>query len=531
MSDESSQGTVVHSTPTQPAQILKSPTRKVPVARPNQPDQNQPDQKQPDQKQPGTNKLADTNSKPASQRVMGSFDVMGGIAEYCGSLTLSAPTRDHVDVATTLRQDQQVAVSFVDGTGSPVAKTDPQHPASDSIHQGSTGHSTNSRSSSIANISTEKIVADWPLRAFYGEHDGELASVKAVHKIGAESGTTEAGLVLAVLRSLLADGVIPHFSGGLTIRINSSLLGDVTRRRAALAMGVHRSVTAAFGAECSEADSASLVHGVFGDVGEYPVGLATVTGLLIDKPGHLTPICCRPLEIGEWVALPDGVTLIGIDSGILHPKAAEKYRHARTTSKMGTAIIARLIETANPNQGPWHGHLAGITVSEYVDQFRDLLPTKIKGAQFLERFGQLPDPAAVINAKDTYKIRSRTEHHIYENDRVRKFAEKLSRATRTGQLSAIIEAGELMYASHWSYGQRCGLGSKETDALVNMIRGCGKDSGVYGARISGAGTGGTVVVLMRDSDETRSAIARAIGQYEQKIGLSTTIQPAAHANS
>ncbi len=490
MSDVSSQSTVVSST-----QSVNIRENTAPQQAPRHADQSE--------------------SESSNSRVQGGFDVMGGIAEYCGSLTLSASARDHVDVTTTLRRDQRVVITIMDRSGALANGTNAAEVVVNA--KGNGQHAPAQTSGDV----------DWPLKVFYSERVGELITAARVYETGSKHGCELSGTVLTVLRELLEQNVVPHFDGGLTIQIDSNLLGDVTRVRSAMALGVLQSVTKAFGVECGDSDAATLVQSAFAKIGEYPVGLATVAGLLIDLPGHLAPICCRPLDIGDKVALPEGVTLLGIDSGTIHPNAAKKYRHARTTSKMGTVLISRVIDAAKSNPEPWHGHLAGISVSEYVNQFRDILPTKIKGAQFLERFGSLDDPAATIDPKDTYKIRSRTEHHIYENERVRKFVERLAWATRTGKSKAIIEAGDLMYASHWSYGQRCGLGSCEIDILVKLLRDRGTAAGVYGARISGAGSGGTVVVLLRDADETRSAIAGAINQYEQKTGLSTTVQPAA----
>jgi len=94
--------------------------------------------------------------------------------------------------------------------------------------------------------------------------------------------------------------------------------------------------------------------------------------------------------------------------------------------------------------------------------------------------------------------------------------ERLARVRRTGELDTLIEAGELMYASHWSYGQRCGMGSIETDVLVNCIRERGPACGLYGAKVTGGGCGGTVAVLMADTPTARQAISDACGAYAAK---------------
>ena len=51
-----------------------------------------------------------------------------------------------------------------------------------------------------------------------------------------------------------------------------------------------------------------------------------------------------------------------------------------------------------------------------------------------------------------------------------------------------------MYESHASYSA-CGLGSDGTDRLVTLAHEVGQARGIYGAKITGGGSGGTVAVL------------------------------------
>ena len=51
-----------------------------------------------------------------------------------------------------------------------------------------------------------------------------------------------------------------------------------------------------------------------------------------------------------------------------------------------------------------------------------------------------------------------------------------------------------MMQSHESYSA-VGLGNEYTDKIVEMIRDAGPGSGVFGARVSGGGNGGTVCIL------------------------------------
>ncbi len=78
-----------------------------------------------------------------------------------------------------------------------------------------------------------------------------------------------------------------------------------------------------------------------------------------------------------------------------------------------------------------------------------------------------------------------------------------------------------MYASHWSYGRRCGLGSPETDLLVRLIRERGAARGLYGAKITGGGSGGTVAVLCRE--DTDATIEEIAAEYAEQTGIAPAI--------
>jgi L-arabinokinase len=72
-----------------------------------------------------------------------------------------------------------------------------------------------------------------------------------------------------------------------------------------------------------------------------------------------------------------------------------------------------------------------------------------------------------------------------------------------------------MQASHESYSA-CGLGSAATDRLVELVRARGVGEGLFGARITGGGSGGTVAVLGSATagpvvDEIAAVFAREAG--------------------
>jgi L-arabinokinase len=82
----------------------------------------------------------------------------------------------------------------------------------------------------------------------------------------------------------------------------------------------------------------------------------------------------------------------------------------------------------------------------------------------------------------------------------------------------MVEAGALMYDSHASYSDRLGLGAEETDVLVQEIRSRGPQQGLYGARITGGGAGGTVAVLCESTKRARSALVEVCRAYKVRYG-------------
>jgi len=178
---------------------------------------------------------------------------------------------------------------------------------------------------------------------------------------------------------------------------------------------------------------------------------------------------------------------------------------------MGYRIIA---EVAGPDvDRKWRGYLANIEPREFEEMFAQHLPGEMRGAEFLERYGGTSDPVTTIEHDRTYAIRAPAMHPVYENFRVKRFAELLERES-LGQ-DEKIELGQLMYDSHASYSA-CGLGSPHTDLLVELVRATGVDQGLFGAKITGGGSGGTVAVLGDRDAET--AVRNVAERYAALIG-------------
>jgi L-arabinokinase len=74
-----------------------------------------------------------------------------------------------------------------------------------------------------------------------------------------------------------------------------------------------------------------------------------------------------------------------------------------------------------------------------------------------------------------------------------------------------------MYRSHESYGQRCGLGTPETDLLVELVREAGPAKGLFGAKITGGGSGGTVAILGA-GPTAHQVVEEIAAEYRRRTG-------------
>ena len=72
-----------------------------------------------------------------------------------------------------------------------------------------------------------------------------------------------------------------------------------------------------------------------------------------------------------------------------------------------------------------------------------------------------------------------------------------------------------MYQSHASYSA-CGVGSDGTDRLVELTREVGPKKGLYGAKITGGGSGGTVVIM--GTKDAESSIKTIVEKYASETG-------------
>ena len=124
------------------------------------------------------------------------------------------------------------------------------------------------------------------------------------------------------------------------------------------------------------------------------------------------------------------------------------------------------------------------------------MPEALDGEAFLARYqrhDRSRDRASI--PRDAMPSGRRRRIPIDEHERVTEWARQLQTAAPSAAESRLrSRLGALMYESHASYSA-CGLGSDGTDRLVALAREAGAARGIYGAKITGGGSGGTVALL------------------------------------
>jgi galactokinase len=235
---------------------------------------------------------------------------------------------------------------------------------------------------------------------------------------------------------------------------------------------------------------------------------------------QLLALLCQPAELLGTIELPDELAVWGLDSGMRHSVGGGNYGSVRAGAFMGYRIIAdvaglRVEQIGNRvaiKDPRWLGYLANLSPSEFEEQFAAKLPVTMAGEEFLSRYGGTVDTVTTVAPARTYPVRAATAHAVYESSRVQQFAELLRRQHERPNHEEKVTMGKVMYESHASYSA-CGLGSTGTDLLVELVRAAGVDQGLFGAKITGGGSGGTVALLGdRNADKTVQDVAASYAQ-------------------
>jgi galactokinase len=393
-------------------------------------------------------------------RAPGRLDVMGGIADYSGSLVLQLPLDVSALALVQPRSDGQVVV---------------------------VSRATELQNHFRAQFSASALTGEYAVVYNYLRRQPQMAW---------------AAYMAGVLPVLAREANL-HFPLGMTIVVDSSVpLGKGVSSSAAVEVATMRAVLAMANYPCDGRTLAIWSQMVENHIVGAPCGIMDQMTSACGRANQLLALRCQPAELLEPVVIPADLMVWGIDSGVRHAVSGADYGSVRIGAFMGYRIIADITQTpvtitagrAIIADTRWGGYLANLTPSEFVQSYADSLPLQMSGADFVARYGATSDAITTIDPQRIYAVRQPTYHPIAEHHRVRTFGQLLAADTQNNQVAELL--GELMYQSHASYSA-CGLGSAATDAIVAAVRALGPAHGLFGAKITGGGSGGTVAVLGR----------------------------------
>jgi galactokinase len=252
---------------------------------------------------------------------------------------------------------------------------------------------------------------------------------------------------------------------GFELRIESDVpVGAGLSSSASLEVAILRALRALFALPLDDVQLARVGQSCEVEFVGAPVGIMDQMAASLANEREALFLDTRSLAFSR-IPLPSSVDLIVIDSGIVHRHAGGGYAARRSESEEAARLLG-------------------------VTRLRDVPP------ESLERLSALPPTLA-----------RRARHVITENSRV-------LRAVRALEEGDIGHLGQLFEASHVSMRDDYEVSTAAVDALVD----CGRsDPDVWGARLTGGGFGGAVVMLARAGRATRAA-ARIVASYRARTG-------------
>ncbi|KAL6873876.1 hypothetical protein ACP4OV_013958 [Aristida adscensionis] len=460
-------------------------------------------------------------------RAPGRLDVMGGIADYSGSLVLQMPLRKACHVAvqrnhpskqklwkhTQARQLENaglVPVVQIVSFGSELSNRAPTFDMdlSDFMDGG-------------------KPVSYERAREFFGRDPSQKWAAYV------------AGTILVLMTEL---GV--QFTDSMSILVSSAVPeGKGVSSSASVEVATMSAISAAYGLNITPRDLALLCQKVENHVVGAPCGVMDQMASACGEANKLLAMVCQPAEVKELVNIPTHMRFWGLDSGIRHSVGGGDYGSVRVGTYMGRKMIkcaaSNLVSESITSEAPVQSncykengtdllksdaaleYLCNVPPHRYEAIYEKDIPDVITGDAFLEKYGDHNDTVTTIDPKRSYSVKAPTRHPIYENFRVETFKALLAAGDTDEQLSAL---GELMYQCHYSYSA-CGLGSDGTDRLVNLVQEMqhrktsgGESPSLFGAKITGGGSGGSVCVIGKNCARSSEEILEIQQRYKAATG-------------
>ncbi|KAK6944666.1 GHMP kinase N-terminal domain [Dillenia turbinata] len=471
-------------------------------------------------------------------RAPGRLDVIGGIADYSGSLVLQMPIREACHVALqSVHPSKQKLWKHVEARRQAAG-----HGRTPILQIVSLGSELCNRGPTFDMDLSDLI------------EDGLPISYEKAREIFARDPSQKwaayvAGTILVLMTELGA-----RFENSISMLVSSAVPeGKGVSSSAAVEVASMSAIAAAHGLHIAPRDLALLCQkawphtvvsfGVENHIVGAPCGVMDQMASACGEADKLLAMVCQPAEVLGLVEIPMHIRFWGIDSGIKHSVGGADYGSVRIGTFMGrnmiksmaSALLSHPVSKVDSNQ-----QQDGIGPDEVEEDYKELvqseasldylyeshyaskLPESILGETFVQKYIDHNDSVTKVDQSRSYAVRASTKHPIYENSRAKAFKALLTAAASTEQISSL---GELMYQCHYSYSA-CGLGSDGTDRLVELVqqmqhsRSSKPEYGtLFGAKITGGGSGGTVCVIGRNCLRSSQRILEIQRRYKDATGF------------
>ncbi|KAG6649402.1 L-arabinokinase-like isoform X1 [Carya illinoinensis] len=458
-------------------------------------------------------------------RAPGRLDVMGGIADYSGSLVLQLPIREACHVAVQRNHPSKHRL-WNHALARQQAKGQGLTPVLEIVSYGS-------------ELSNRGPTFDMDLADFM---DGEqpMSYEKAKKYFARDPSQKWAAYVAGTILVLMTElGV--RFENSISMLVSSAVPeGKGVSSSAAVEVASMSALAAAHGLSISARDLALLCQKVENHIVGAPCGVMDQMTSACGEANKLLAMVCQPAEIVGLVEIPSHIRFWGIDSGIRHSVGGADYGSVRIGAFMGRKMIKSIASSMFCQSLPSFSgenideledggvelieaeasldYLCNLSPHRYEAFYAKMLPESMLGEKFLEKYADHNDSVTVIDPKRNYGVTAAAKHPIYENFRVKAFKALLTSATSDEQLTAL---GELLYQCHYSYSA-CGLGSDGTDRLAKLVQAMqhskSDDGTLYGAKITGGGSGGTVCVVGKNCLRSSQQIIEIQQRYKNATG-------------
>ena len=238
---------------------------------------------------------------------------------------------------------------------------------------------------------------------------------------------------------------------------------------AALEVAMATFLEAVTSSELPKKEKAMLCQRAEADFAGIPCGIMDQFASVFGETNCLVKIDCQSQEI-ELIRWPsDEVSVLVVDSRIPHRLVDGKYAERRLQS----AEAFRKLE---------------------LNSYRDLTIEQIESAQ----------------GKLTSTESRRASHIVSETQRATRCADAIAKCDW-------MCAGQLLFESHASLRDDYEVSCSELDCLVEIASLLGTANGVFGARMTGGGFGGCVVMLV-GTDSMEEISKAVVNRYDSIMG-------------